>query len=66
VNENYGLNKYGTELMTHNGKNPIKDTHQEIGDLAAYIMQAKLEGHNEEEFERLKQMIQVILKLPVN
>jgi len=52
--------------MTHNGKNPIKDTHQEIGDLAAYIMQAKLEGHNEEEFERLKQMIQVILKLPVN
>ena len=46
--------------MTHNGRNSFEDAYQELGDLAAYIMQAKLEDHSYEEFNELRQMFNVV------
>lgn len=56
----YGINKYKTELMTFNGRNAIEDAKQEIGDCAAYIIQAKLEGRSDEEINKLKQMVDIL------
>lgn len=36
----FGLRKYGTELMTHNGRDPLLDAYQESLDLCMYIRQA--------------------------
>lgn len=39
-----GINKYGTELKTHNGRPVDVDIQQEAGDLMMYLKQAELEG----------------------
>ena len=39
----FGLKKYGTRLMTHNGRDPLWDSYQEALDLAMYLRQAILE-----------------------
>jgi len=41
-----GLETYGTELYTENGRDPINDALQEAGDLLMYLMQARLEGRD--------------------
>ena len=40
----FGRSKYGTGLRTHNGRNPLEDGRQEIGDLLQYLQQATMEG----------------------
>ena len=39
----FGYEKYGTKLMTHNGRDPLWDALQEAIDLVFYIRQAILE-----------------------
>lgn len=41
-----GLARYGTELRTQNGRNPVNDAREEVGDLLMYLMQARLEGRD--------------------
>lgn len=38
-----GQVKYGTPLMTHNGRKPLIDAYQEVLDLAVYLKQELLE-----------------------
>jgi len=38
-----GEAKYGTKLMTHNGRDPLWDAYQEAIDLVMYLRQAILE-----------------------
>lgn len=35
-----GFRKYGTKLMTHNGRDPLWDAYQEAIDLVMYLRQA--------------------------
>lgn len=35
----FGLEKYGTILQAHNGRNPLKDAYEEVLDLAVYLRQ---------------------------
>ena len=44
----YGIAKYNTTLMSHNGRDCVEDARQEAGDLLQYLMQAKIEGRLEE------------------
>lgn len=39
----HGRAKYGTELMSHNGRDALADAYQEALDLAVYLKQALLE-----------------------
>jgi len=41
-----GLQKYGTQLQTHNGRDALWDAYQEALDLAMYLRQAILERNN--------------------
>ena len=41
-----GIQKYGTVLQAHNGRNALKDAYEEVLDLAMYLKQ-KLEEENE-------------------
>lgn len=36
----FGIRKYGGELMTHNRRDPLMDAYQEALDLALYLRQA--------------------------
>jgi len=38
-----GTRKYGTPLMTHNGRNALIDAYQEALDLCVYLKQAIME-----------------------
>lgn len=40
----FGTRKYGTPLLTHNGRDPVRDAAEEAVDLVAYLQQAALEG----------------------
>lgn len=40
----FGLDKYGTVLKSHNGRNPLADALQETLDLIVYLQQARMEG----------------------
>lgn len=42
----FGQSKYGTGLRCHNGRNPLEDARQELGDLLQYLWQALLEGRD--------------------
>lgn len=42
----FGREKYGTELMTHNGRDATKDCLEELGDALQYMMQMRMEGKN--------------------
>lgn len=39
-----GIRKYGQPVMTHNGRNPLRDAWEEVIDLAVYLTQALLES----------------------
>jgi hypothetical protein len=39
----FGEQKYGTTLKTHNGRDPLWDAYQEAIDLVVYLRQAILE-----------------------
>jgi hypothetical protein len=43
----YGKEKYGTVLRSHNGRKPLWDAYQEILDCACYLRQAILEQYGE-------------------
>jgi hypothetical protein len=45
-----GIRKYGQPVMTHNGRNPLRDAWEEVIDLAVYLTQMMLEAG--EELER--------------
>ena len=36
----HGIDKYGTPLQTHNGRDPLIDAYQEALDLCVYLRQA--------------------------
>jgi hypothetical protein len=38
-----GADRYGSVLMTHNGRNPYQDAMEEAVDLWQYLIQARLE-----------------------
>lgn len=38
-----GIKKYGTELMSHNGRDALLDAYQEVLDTAVYLKQALME-----------------------
>ena len=38
-----GTGRYGTELMTHNGRDALLDAYEEALDMACYLKQALLE-----------------------
>lgn len=40
----FGLDKYGTVLRSHNGRDPMADATQEALDLIVYLRQAVMEG----------------------
>lgn len=48
VNERdaFGRSKYGTGLRCHNGRDPLEDARQELGDLLQYLWQAMMEGRD--------------------
>jgi len=41
-----GVQKYGTPLTTHNGRNALMDCYQEVLDAAMYARQASLEAED--------------------
>lgn len=43
-----GLERYGTKLQTHNGRDALWDAYQEAIDLCMYLRQAILEREGEE------------------
>ena len=49
----FGVEKYGTRLETDNGRDPIEDAKQEIGDALQYLAQAKMEGRDLRELNDL-------------
>ena len=53
---NFGLQKYGQELHTHNGRDAIEDARQELGDLVVYLTQASMEGRSKEVGDLLSKM----------
>lgn len=53
---NFGIEKYGQELHTHNGRDAIEDARQEFGDLVVYLTQGVLEGRANEVQEFLSKM----------
>jgi hypothetical protein len=56
----FGLQKYGTELMTENGRDAIEDCMQEIGDLLMYYQQAVME---DKDLTQIKAMLNAVNKL---
>lgn len=56
----FGLEKYGTALETHNGRDAVEDARQEIGDALQYVMQAKMEGRD---MADLRELTQTLLEL---
>lgn len=41
-----GYLRYGTVLQTHNGRDPVEDGRQELGDALKYIEQAIMQGED--------------------
>lgn len=50
----FGLQKYGMELTTHNGRDALEDARQELGDLMVYLAQAAMEGREDAIFVALR------------
>lgn len=62
-----GKEKYGTDLMTHNGRNVGNDALQEACDLVAYLVQMWMELEDKDaEIEELKQQLKVALEVANN
>lgn len=58
-----GRVKYGSDLMTHNGRDAGEDALQEACDLVAYIVQMAMEMKDKDaEIERLKQQLKTALE----
>lgn len=47
-----GTKKYGTELLTNNGRNALVDAYQEALDLVMYLKQQLMEDAKKHRFER--------------
>lgn len=58
----FGVEKYGTRLQTNNGRDPIEDALQEIGDGMQYIKQA-IEDDQDHDWARLLEPITAFLDL---
>lgn len=59
----YGMDKYGTELKTKNGRNACEDARQELGDAMQYVFQAKLEGLDVAPLRNLYDVLGMLLDL---
>lgn len=59
----YGMEKYGQQLMTHDGRDDVIDALQEMGDLLQYAFKAKLNGRLEELNTFLRPSIVALLLL---
>lgn len=57
----YGIRQYGTELMTHNGRDVIEDLRQEALDALQYAVAAKLEGASEEDLREITGILDRVL-----
>ena len=58
-----GRVKYGSDLMTHNGRDAGNDALQEACDLVAYIVQMRMEmADMAAEIKRLKQQLKTALE----
>jgi hypothetical protein len=44
--ERLGIERYGTPLRPHNGRNALQDAYEEALDLACYLKQALIEQAN--------------------
>jgi hypothetical protein len=42
----FGIEKYGTPLQAHNGRDALQDAYEEVLDLAVYLRQAIEERNN--------------------
>lgn len=61
---NYGLQKYGQELMSNDGRNEIEDARQELGDLLQYLTKAKVNKCDLKEVKaQLDEPLQAVIKL---
>lgn len=58
----YGRAKYGTALQTHNGRNPLEDALQELGDLLMYVQQAKMESRDLAPIRRLLPVLEALVR----
>lgn len=52
-----GKEKYGTELMTHNGRDPAKDLYQELLDAVVYLRQ---ELQEREDDRRIRSAVEML------
>jgi hypothetical protein len=53
-----GKDKYGTDLMTHNGRNAANDAMQEACDLVAYLVQIAMESEDKD--KRIAELEKVV------
>ena len=56
-----GKEKYGTYLMTHNGRDALMDAYQEACDLLMYLGQCILERDNDLQLQLLFTQVEMIL-----
>ena len=59
----FGRAKYGTGLQTRNGRDPIEDAMQEVGDLLQYVQQARMEGRDLTPIRRLVPVLAALLEV---
>lgn len=57
----FGVEKYGTGLTTHNGRDANLDAIQELGDCLQYLYQIKLEGKSVSRETRI--LLQTLVEL---
>jgi hypothetical protein len=48
--KDFGIDKYGTPLMSNNGRNALVDAYQEALDLCCYLKQALVESIDDREY----------------
>jgi hypothetical protein len=61
----FGIEKYGTELHTFNGRNAAEDIRQELGDLIIYFAQLVMENKTEEAEKLLNLIKESVLVLEI-
>lgn len=60
-----GRERYGTDLMSHNGRNALRDLYEELLDGTMYATQYYLETEDEEQKQWALDMVRVLLEQSV-
>jgi hypothetical protein len=63
--EAYGINKYKQTLMTHDGRDNLKDCEDELLDLMVYLVKGWMEGVEPDAIERIAQTLGALTRLLV-